>query len=201
MENFKRILLNLNYKMIITLINLFPITINLFNIYTQTKVRLKSQKFQFLQLNLFIDTLLFFTVIFQSISECEDICMKWLPNNYWLLMNKVYIHFFISYLLNAISTLLSLTNVWSRHKIMNTIKTPQNAFYLILAMNFFCSFIVYLPNVLMNQIVKIDNFSLDNTGTEKYEINVKHLEYYRLIGISHFLISEILLQKLEAFFF
>jgi hypothetical protein len=181
--------MNLNYKMIIPLINLFPIAINLFNIYTQTKVRLKSQKFQFLQLNLFIDTLLFLSVIFQSISECEDICMKWLPNNYWLLMNKVYIHLFISYLLNTISTLLSLTNVWSRHQIMNTIKTPKNAFYLILAMNFFCSFIVYLPNVLMNEIVKIDNFSLDNNGTENYEINVKHLEYYRFIGISHFLIS------------
>ena len=149
MENLKRILLNLNYKMIIPLMNLFPIAINLFNIYTQTKIRIKSQKFQFLQLNYFIDTTLFLSVLFQSISECQDFCMKWLPNNYWLLINKVYVNFFIVYLLNTISLLLNLTNVWFRHQIMNKIKTPGNIFYLILTVNFFCSFIkIYIKLIL-----------------------------------------------------
>ena len=182
--------IELVFKIFVPFCQLFPVGINLYNVYTLTKFKLKTHKFQYLKLNLVIDAMLFLIILFQPLTECQEFCSKWWNSNYWLIFFKIYIYFYFSSILNTISTLLNLTNIWSRYKIMNKTKIPGNLFYFILSINFFSSFILYFPYTTLNEIVLTSEM---NDTIQMYMQNVRKTGICYKIGVYHVLFSSMIL--------
>ena len=101
--------------------SLFPITINLYNAYSVSKIELKIKKFQYFKMNAIVDSILLLTILFQPLSECQELCSRWWNKNYWFLVYKIFISSFLIHVLNTISASYSVKNAWNRFKIMNDI--------------------------------------------------------------------------------
>ena len=172
--------------------SLFPITINLYNAYSVSKIELKIKKFQYFKMNAIVDSILLLTILFQPLSECQELCSRWWNKNYWFLVYKIFISSFLIHVLNTISASYSVKNAWNRFKIMNDIEISNKILYLILMLNFIFSCILNLPNVLLMNIESNLNNNSWRAAYQTFKL-VTQVNFAKKISLAHLIISILVL--------
>jgi hypothetical protein len=111
------------------------------------------------------------TLLFLPLTECEELCSGWWNSNYWLIVYRFYINYYLTRVLQTISTILSVTIAWNRCRSMDQHKLSGNIFYLTILFNIIFSCLMHLPKLFINEIVLQNNISQEDSKI--YDLKIK----------------------------
>jgi hypothetical protein len=194
MEHSEQLPINLTlvYQIVFTcvcpILALIPITLHLFNAYIFSNIEFKTQTYRYLKLNAIIDIISLILVLPLPVTE---LCSEWWSNNYWLVVYRLYINYYLVRVLRTVSTITSVLVAWDRYRTMDGKKIYGNLFYLGFSINCLFSFIIHLPNLFLNEIVLRGN--LTQQQNETYVIKVIAIDSLSKVIISQSIFMTIIL--------
>jgi hypothetical protein len=151
------------FILICPLLALIPIVVNFFSAYIFSNIEFKTKTYRYLKLNAIVDALSMVTLLFFPLTECEELCSGWWNSNYWLIVYRLYINYYLTRVLQTISTILSVTIAWNRCRSMDQHKNSGNIFYLTILLNIIFSCLMHSPKIFLHEIVLQNNNTLDDS--------------------------------------
>lgn len=132
--------------------------------------KFKHNIYRYLTANSIFDALFLATLIMAPVTQCHTLCKGWL-NDYFLKLYKKYGALYVCRALDLVSSLINVAIVIDRYLTISKKKFKHEKFIFVIVMfgfNVF-SFILFIPNSMYHDIIKVNQTIIDAFNNTCYE--------------------------------